>query len=188
MITAQCHKAAPSPVLRRLIHSACDAIVKGAGQVARRNLEWLRRDTGATTLEFALSTLVLVTVVLGVMETGLALFSFEAICDSAREGSRYAMVRGNTCLLNGASCAVTPAQIQSYVRSLGFPGINGQSMTVTATYSAYPSGSTCTPNSNCANPGNLVTVTVQYPFAFNVPFVPARSLQLSSTSAMVISQ
>jgi len=174
--------------LRHSVISVCVAVFRKNEIVVKRHLKWLCCECGATTLEFALSAVVLLSIVLGVMETSLALYSFDLVCDAAREGARYAMVRGNTCMLSGASCTATTTQIQTYVRSLGFPGINVQSMTVSATYSGFPSGTTCTPNANCANPGNLVTVKVVYPFAYNIPFAPSKTLQLSSTSAMVISQ
>jgi Flp pilus assembly protein TadG len=174
--------------LRQRVHSFCVLVRTKGQQLARLDRGVLRDESGAATLEFALTAIVLMTVVLGVMETTLALYSFDFICDAAREGARYAMVRGDTCVVNGASCTVTPAQVQTYVQSLGFPGINPAIMTVTSTYSAYPSGTACTPNANCANPGNLVTVSVVYAYGYSIPFVPVRTLQMKSTSSMVISQ
>jgi Flp pilus assembly protein TadG len=147
-----------------------------------------RGKNGATTVEFALAAVILLTVVFGILEMSLALFTFHLLSEAAREGTRYAQVRGNTCAVNGASCTASAAQIQSFVQNLGFPGIDPAKMTVSATYSAYPAGSTCSPNANCANPGNLVTVTVVYAFPLSIPFVRFTTLSMTSTSAMVISQ
>jgi hypothetical protein len=126
--------------------------------------------------------------ILGVMQLCLALYSYHFVSEAAREGARYAMVRGDTCTVSGASCTATTTEIQNYVQSLNYPGIVGSNLTVSTTYSAYPAGGSCTPNANCANPGDLVTVKVSYPFGLNIPFMSSMTLQLGSTSAMVISQ
>jgi Flp pilus assembly protein TadG len=147
-----------------------------------------RDEDGETLVEFALSTVLLLTVVFGVMNVCLALFEYQIVAQSARDGSRYAMVRGNTCTASGASCTATVAQIQSYVQNEGYPGIVPASMSVAVSYSAFPTGGTCSPNANCTNPGNLVTVKVTYPFVMHIPFTPANSLSLTSSSSMVISQ
>lgn len=148
----------------------------------------LLEEDGSSMVEFALSSVVLFLTMLGIMEISLAMYSDHITYEAAREGSRYAMVRGDTCMAGGASCTATAADIQSYVRALGYPGINSQNMTVTTTYAAYPTGNTCSPNANCANPGNQVTVKVDYVFPLSIPFVPASTLNMSSSSSMVISQ
>jgi Flp pilus assembly protein TadG len=139
-------------------------------------------------VEFAVASTVLLMTMIGIMQTSIMLYTFHLISEAAREGTRYAMVRGNTCAVSGSSCTATVAQIQSYVQNLGLPGIDPSKMTVTPTYSAYPAGGSCTPNANCANPGDLVTVKVVYAYELNIPFVPSNSLNMTSTSAMVISQ
>ncbi len=145
-------------------------------------------ESGTSILEFALSAVILFMTMLGIMEISLALYTYHMTPEAAREGTRYAMVHGNKCTVSGASCTVTASQIQSYVQSLGFPAISPQNMTVTTTWSAYPAGNSCTPNANCANPGNLVTVNVAYAFPLTIPFVPASQLNMTSSSSMVISQ
>jgi len=152
-----------------------------------------RGERGSAILETALSMVILLTFIFGVMEGGLALYSYHFISEAAREGTRYAIVRGSSagpaCTAPGPpTCAAQTADIQTYVQNLGFPGINPANMTVTPAWSVYPAGGTCTPSASCNNPGNLVTVTVQYNFPLTVPFVPAHTYSLTSTSAMVISQ
>jgi Flp pilus assembly protein TadG len=139
-------------------------------------------------VDFALSALVLLALLFGILEMSMAAYTFHVISDAAREGTRYAMVRGNTCTVSGASCTASAAQVETYVQDLGLPGINPANMTVTATYSAYPAGSGCSPNANCANPGNMVTVRVVYAWPLSIPLVSSRTLSMTSTSAMVISQ
>jgi hypothetical protein len=61
------------------------------------------------------------------------------------------------------------------------------------TASGTPSATTTTTWSLCStgicnSPGNLVKVVVTYPMAFHIPFYKSVSLNLNSTSQMVISQ
>jgi Flp pilus assembly protein TadG len=153
--------------------------------------QWLRRvhgEHGSTLVETALSLVVLLTVALGVMEMSLALYTYHFISDAAREGTRYAIVRGSSCpaSLSGCPAAGAGVDVQTYVRGLGFPGITPGLMTATTT---FPSGTGCTPQATpCNNPGNLVRVVVVYQFPLSIPFLAARTLRMSSTSQMVISQ
>ena len=146
-------------------------------------------ERGSALVEFALSVTIMATLLFGTMAMSLALYSYHFIAEAAREGSRYAMVRGSSCTAYSgftSACPATPAQIQTYVRSLNFPGINPNQMTVTAAFSAYPTGGTCTPSALCNNPGNQVTVIVSYQLPVSIPFVPARTLTMTSRSQMVI--
>jgi Flp pilus assembly protein TadG len=145
-------------------------------------------EAGSAVLEFALTSTILFMAVFGIIGFSMAVFAHHQVSEAARRGSRYAMVRGNSCTNNGASCTATSAQIQSYVQGLSLPAINSSSLVVTTSYSSYPTGSSCTPNTNCENPGNLVTVQVNYPSSFNVPFVPSTALNMTASSSMVISQ
>jgi Flp pilus assembly protein TadG len=150
-----------------------------------------RGEEGSAVLETALSAIILLTFLFGIMETGLALYSYHFISEAAREGTRYAIVRGSSCVTGvsfPSACPAAVSDIQSYVKTLGFPGINPSNMTVAVAYAGYPAGATCTPLANCTNPGNMVTVTVQYNFPLNVPFISAHTYAMSSTAAMVISQ
>jgi Flp pilus assembly protein TadG len=157
-------------------------------------LEWLRRsrsEYGSTLVETALSLVILLTVAMGVMEMSLALYTYHFISDAAREGTRFAIVRGSSCAANAgltSACPATQADIQSYVQGLGYPGIDPNLMTVTTTaYLAYPTGTVCTAAFlTCMSPGNQVKVIVSYQFPLSIPFIPASTLTMSSTSQMVI--
>ena len=154
---------------------------------------WLRCARGersSTVVEFAVSAMVLFTLVFGFIVMGLALYTYHFTADAAREGTRFAIVRGSSCNLYSGFASACPAlstDIQNYVRGLAFPGIDPSLMTVTTAWSAYPTGSTCTPSPTCNNPGNLVQVTVTYQFPVSIPFVPFSTLTMSSNSEMVIS-
>ena len=152
----------------------------------------LREEEGSAILETALSMIVLLTFLFGIMATCMMLYTYHFISEAAREGTRYAVVRGSTagpaCGTSYTSfdCTASLGNIQSYVTNLGFPGIDPAKMTVAPVWSAYTNGSTC--GTPCNSPGNLVTVTVTYNFPLTIPFVPARTFALTSTSAMIISQ
>jgi Flp pilus assembly protein TadG len=155
------------------------------------NPQWLRRarsEHGSSLVETALSLTILLSVALGVMEMSLALYTYHFISDAAREGTRFAIVRGSSCAANAGLASACPAagtDVQSYVRGLGFPGINPSLMTVTTTWPT--TGTSCAPSvTPCNNPGNLVKVTVSYQYPLSIPFLPARTLTMSSTSQMVI--
>jgi Flp pilus assembly protein TadG len=148
-------------------------------------------EEGATIAEFALASTILIAIVFGIYETSCALYSYTYISDAAREGTRYAIVRGSACT-GFSECSSTPvgatsAQVEAYVKSLGYPGIASNNLTVTTTWPT--TGSACTPIfSPCNNPGNLVKLVVSYKFPLSIPFVPSTSISMSSTSEMVISQ
>lgn len=152
-----------------------------------------RGEEGSAIVETAMSIMILLTFMFGAMETGFALYSFHFISEAAREGARYAIVRGSSA---GAACSsytsydcmASTANIQSYVQYLGYPGINPANMTVTPVWSTYASGNSCPTNPPCNSPGNQVAVTVQYNFPLNVPFIPSHTYAMSSTAAMIIQQ
>lgn len=155
----------------------------------------LRDEEGANAVEMAVSSLVLLTMLIGVCQMSLGLYAYQYCSDAARQATRYAMVRGSTSCTNTpnlSNCNATVSEIVSFVQGLGYKGITSTKVNVTPQWCV---ASTTTPTtwSSCSNttsnaPGNLVQVTVAYPVSFHVPFAPQLSLNLSSTSQMVVSQ
>ena len=151
-------------------------------------------EEGSAIFETALALTILLSSMFGIIETGLMLYTYHFISEAAREGTRYAIVRGASAggpcaaYTSPPTCSASGPQIISYVENLGFPGIDPSKMTVTVNNVGYPAGVTCTPSAACNNPGNQVTVAVTYNFPLNIPFVPANTYTMTSTSAMIISQ
>lgn len=152
-------------------------------------------EEGAGLVEWALSCSVFLAVLIGVFQMSLAFYTLHYLSDAAREGSRYAAVRGSTSCTNTSSlsnCNATSAQIQTYVRGLGYPGINANNLTVTTTWrtasSTQPTTWSSCSSGTCNAPGSQVKVVAAYSFPLSVPFVPSLSFSLTSTSKMVISQ
>jgi len=150
-------------------------------------VNWLRDQRGAGLIEFALGAMVLFMILFGVLSLCFAFYSYNVVSESAREATRYAIVRGSACT-GFTDCSITAAQIQTHVKGLGFPGINRSRLTTTTAWAAYPAGGACSPSASCNNPGNQVTVTVTYTFPLAIPFVASRTLTMANTAAMVISQ
>jgi Flp pilus assembly protein TadG len=147
-------------------------------------------EAGATLAEVAISFSLLVTIMVGLLEFTMALYSYHFVSEVAREASRYAIVRGSTSCSNTpnlTNCNVTADEVQSWARSLGYPGVNPNNLTVSTTWPS--SGSSCYPSATpCNNPGNLVRVQVTYAFPLSIPFMTADTIDVGSTSQMVISQ
>lgn len=161
-----------------------------AAALRRKKVLALIRDGehGNTMVEMALSALMLLCFIFGVMEICLALYTYHNIAESAREATRFAIVRGYSCTSWTSACPASVPDIQTYVQNLGYPGIDPSRLTVTPTWSAYPKAYTCPASpSPCNSTGNLVTITVQYSFPISLPFVSLTTIPMSSTSAMIIS-
>lgn len=147
-------------------------------RIDRRIRRATRGESGSSIVEFALASLILFSLVFGVMAMCLALYSYNVTAEAARAATRFAIVRGSACTKT-VPCNAKRTDIETYIRGIGFPGINPASLSV-------PTGC-CWPNGN-NNPGSPVQVTVQYTFPLAIPFLPRRTLTMSSTSEMLISQ
>jgi hypothetical protein len=148
-----------------------------------------RGEGGASIVEFALSASVLLSLVFGIIGLSTALYSYHFVSYAAHEGTRYAIVRGSSCpaILAGCPGFGTGVDVQTYLRSITYPGIVPGNLTATPTWPT--TGPPCTPSVDpCDNPGNLVKVTVSYQYPLKIPFLPTSVLTMSSTSQMVISQ
>ena len=149
-------------------------------------------NEGATLVELALSCAILLSLMIGVMQICIALYAFHATTDLARQGSRWAMVRGSTSCTNTpnlTNCNASPGDIQSFVTGLGFLNLSTDDVTVNwLTASAAPPTTWSACAGTCNTPGNEVQVEVTYPFPLHIPFVRSKTLNITSTSEVVISQ
>lgn len=158
-------------------------------------------EDGNTIVEMALSSIVLLAMFFAVFRFTLASYTYHYVSEAAREGSRFAIVRGSESCGNTpnlTNCNASATTIGNYVKSLGYPGINSTAnMTVTTTWlrATTTSGGTNTTTTwaactagTCNAPGNMVHVVVTYAFPLSIPFVPQRTISISSTSQMVVQQ
>lgn len=141
----------------------------------------IQDENGASLVEFALCSSVLFMTLFGIFALCGALYSYVFISEAARDASRYALVRGSECT-GFSDCDIKSGQINTYVKSLGYPGINTANVTASAAWSGSYSPSNA--------PGNVVTVTVTYNLPLSIPFWPqsGSTIHMSSSSQMTISQ
>jgi Flp pilus assembly protein TadG len=140
------------------------------------------RERGASLPETAIVIGVLLALFFGIMDFGKAMYTYAFIAQIAREGARWAIVRGSQCTLLD-DCNATSSQVQSYVRSLSEGLTNPSNITVTAT------PGTCPPGSSGNAPGCQISVNVTYPYKLTlIPFLASTTINMSSSSQMVISQ
>jgi Flp pilus assembly protein TadG len=143
-----------------------------------RSEYFAQSESGGSEIEFMLSFTALMTFVFVLMEVCIVFYSYGMISECAREATRYAIVRGSTCLTSSStSCTASAATINTYATGRGFPNIGGGTPVATTTF----------PDGNQA-PGSRVKVDVTYTVAIKLPFVPKNSLALDSSSEMYILQ
>jgi len=116
----------------------------------------LRSERGASTVEFALLLPVLVLLLFGIFEFGLAYNSYLAVTHAAREGARMAAVG---------------AYNEGTIRDTAYPA---RPTSITVSY----------PNGNAH--GETVAVTVRAETPIQIPLWGSRTLSISSTAKMRI--
>jgi len=144
-------------------------------------MNWIFKDERGTNLvEYGIVLTLLLTMLFGIVDFGRALYAYHFVSDAAREGTRYAMVRGSTC----QGCTASSTDVQNYLDNVP-AGIDASQLSVTTTWN--PAGySNC--NGNPKAPGCIVQVQVSYNFNFLLPFMPYSQLTMKSSSQMTISQ
>jgi Flp pilus assembly protein TadG len=124
----------------------------------------LHTEDGAAAVEFAIVVSVLVVLVFGVLEFGLAFWQVQNLRASTREAARVAAVRGSSTQISDAMVSASSGSLPA-----GFVG-----------YTVSPAGG-CT----ATNAGQEVTVTitnaalsssVQDAFTIDIPFLPPITL------------
>jgi Flp pilus assembly protein TadG len=144
-------------------------------------------ERGATLVELALALTLLFIFVFGTIDFSQAAYSYHFVSEVAREGTRYASVRGSSCTTWASACPATSGDVQTYVQSLAPSGINASAITVTTTW-LDPGTGQCQPI-HPNGPGCAVNVNVQYTYTFNFPLLSnLTSINMRSTSQLVISQ
>jgi Flp pilus assembly protein TadG len=147
-------------------------------------VEARRGERGGTLPETVIVMSVLLAVMFGIIDFGRALYTYSFVTNAARQGARWAIVRGSKCtLLDHCPAAKGSTDIQPYVQGLSEGAMTANNISASLSFPSCPSGVV---SANGNSPGCVAEVTVQYPFKFMLPFLPA-GIQLSSTSEMVIS-
>jgi Flp pilus assembly protein TadG len=119
-------------------------------------------------VEAALSLVLFLTLLFGIMEFGRLIYSYNTLAHATREGTRYALARGQSSPVPATSTTIaTLVQRQA---------VGLKPVTVTTTW---------TPDNK---PGSLVQVDATYTFNPILPYTKLAAITLRSTSKMRISQ
>ena len=138
----------------------------------------LRYQHGVAAVESAIVAPLFILLLLVILDGSRMIYAYSAISHAAREGVRYAVVRGSEAgqdyrRINDAPA--TASQIESHVLQRSQPL---DSITVTTTWSLDSQ------QQITKDPGQVVTVEVSHDFVSVTPFLP--SVTLSSISSTVI--
>ena len=160
----------------------------------KRGSRRFRAEQGSSLVEYAFVVLIFMSMVLGIMDFGRALYSYHFVSHAAREATRWAAVNGSTCS-GDSSCdgagtmnsgPATPTDIQNYVANMTPAGIDSTKITTTATWLRGNGPAVCNTAGNKNAPGCTVEVKVSYRFNFLFPVVHSSAITLSSSSEMVV--
>ena len=149
-----------------------------------------RYERGNSLPETAIVMAVVLMLVFGIIDFGRAMYTYSFVANTARQGARWAIVRGSQCTLLD-HCGALSADVQTYVRSLSVGITDPNSITATAAFPGNgPGCSGAVGTSGVKNvPGCPVVVSVTYnSFKFILPYMPGPTISMSSTSQMIISQ
>jgi Flp pilus assembly protein TadG len=140
---------------------------------------------GSAMFEYAIVVLISLMLLFGLVDFGRALYAYHFISNAAREGTRYASVRGRLC--NGTfptACPASSADIQNFVQNVPV-GIDPAAVTVNSNFRNPNNLPVC--NTTNDYPGCAIHVRVGYNFKFTFPLLPI-TIPMSSTSEMIISR
>ena len=159
-------------------------------------------ECGFELVEFAITAWLLLLLLFGVFQCGIAMYSYHFTTYAAQQGARFAMVRGDTWSENTATncstsappnftmpfdCTASSTDIQNYVQSLATGGINASNVNVSSSWPGKNPDNTTTGCTTANSKGCLVKVTVSYTFNF-LPLLKASALSMSAASEKVIQQ
>ncbi|NOH79638.1 pilus assembly protein [Vibrio sp. RE86] len=137
----------------------------------KQTLLTVSRQKGLTIVEFTIVAVFFMFMIFAIIEGSRYVYSNGALSHVAREGARYAAVRGSQATIDTARASDAPAtstSVANYVASRS--PLNGVTTSVV-----------WTPNNT---PGSQVTVTVSY--TFNSFITLFNSVTLTSTATSII--
>jgi Flp pilus assembly protein TadG len=158
---------------------------------------FFREQEGGSLVETALSCLILIPVLFGIIQLSMALYCYHFAADAAREATRFAVVRGGRCndYFGPSYCSptdkittgATQNDIAQYVKTLGYPYSASAVVAVQWCSPASSKTITCsTTKNNSLN--NQVQVKVTYVYPLVIPYLKTNTLNIGSTSSMTIVQ
>src|SRR5947209_14120200 len=92
-----------------------------------------RQQRGSAMLEFVLAGIASATLIISIVQLGLAMWNYHTLTYAVHETNRYIASHGRSCTTGGNSCSITVGDIANKLHSytVGIPDTN-LSMTLTA--------------------------------------------------------
>jgi Flp pilus assembly protein TadG len=153
------------------------------------------KERGGSLVEQAFAIVLLLTIIFAIIDFGRALYTYHFVSNVAREATRWASVRGKTCIGLAGGCPANVSDVQTYVSAVSGMGLDSTKITTTPQWGPAPNNApvcggaaSTTPTPTNSLPGCVVQVQVQYAYKFFFPFLPKSTVNMSSASEMVISQ
>lgn len=150
-------------------------------------------DQGSELVEFAFASIIILGCLFTILYGSVALYADHYVAGAAREGARYAMVRGSSwgglpcATISSFSCTATDANVASFVKSTLAPGLSPNDLTVTTNWpGTTPAGAPCDTTNGTNSPYCSVNIKVSYSLKSFLPFLPRRALLFSSSSTASI--
>jgi hypothetical protein len=91
-----------------------------------------RQSAGASLLEFTLVGIPVIFVLISIFQISVAMWLYHTLAFAVREGTRYAIVHGANCSLNGNSYCVQVSDVATVIGNAA-RGLDPNQMTVTLT-------------------------------------------------------
>jgi hypothetical protein len=132
-----------------------------------------QRQQGSGMIEFAIAGAAAITLIISIVQLGLAMWNYHTLAYAVHETNRYIASHGRSCSSGGNNCTITVANIAGKLRSYAV-GVPGNRMTMTLT-SQSGVVHTCNPVSSCSsdstqwppvahldnNPGNYTKISAK---------------------------
>jgi hypothetical protein len=146
-----------------------------------------QQDHGSAIIEFAITSVVVLSVLFGIIDAGRALYAYDWTSNAARKGTRFMIVRGVSCGNNPmpltGGCPATAQNLDDYIKNTNGNGLDttGIDTSKITTATVCITGAVFVPPPCAA--GGAVKVNITYTFNFITPFlrvIPAWAMRSSS--------
>jgi hypothetical protein len=170
----------------------CGSQHGAANLQAQVRCAWKPKQRGSTLVEQSFIIVFLLTMMLGIIDCGRALYTYHFVSNVAREATRWASVRSSTC--NGgalSNCPASNGNVQTnFTTNLSTMGLDPTKVTFATSWVVPPGvGARACPGSNQNKVGCMVHIDVTYNYTFFfAPFLAAPPIRMSSSSEMLITQ
>lgn len=152
----------------------------GAAKFMSQYAQRFRSNSGQAAVEFTLVFLLFLMLMYLIVEGARMTFAFTSASQAARDGVRFASVRGSTSTCS-SGCPAQVVDIQNYVKGQA-PGNYLNSVDV-----CWWEGKSACTTTGSKEPGANVRVTVKIDFKPVLPMVPTGTIAIQSKSEMAIS-